>query len=179
MTSEASIYHRVVVPRREQDRTDADRTGRGGVLEPPDTDLLRWGRVMGLIELTAYERVEEALRDAVAAGSLRPGRAGWKAAAEGLSKHVLLGPVPGTIGRNRLSLIIEERVGAWVELAHPAQLRAKRAAVAARLLSPPEPPPTDALERVVGPMRWLLGTCRSGLTLTQSGYLPPARARNC
>lgn len=148
--------------------------GDCGLLEPPDTDLLRWGSVMGLIEVTAYERVEEALHDAVAAGALRPGGAGWKAAADGLSKHVLLGPVPGTIGRNWLSLIIEERVGAWVALAHPAQLRARRVAVADRLLSPPPPPAADALERVVRPMRWLLEACRSGLTLTQSGYLPPA-----
>lgn len=72
----APIYHRLVVPRRKPDRTDGNRTGDRGLLEPPDTDLLKWGGVMGLIEVTAYERVEEALRDAVAAGALRSGRAG-------------------------------------------------------------------------------------------------------
>lgn len=128
---------------------------------------------MGLEELSGYDRVGEILEDAAASGALQPGKQGWKIAVEGLCKSVLLGPAPGTPNRSWLSLIVEERVRMWVAVAHPPELREMRAAVADELLIAPSPPAAQELEAVLQPLRWLLEACRRGVSLTQSGYLPP------
>ena len=145
--------------------------------EPPDTDLLRWGQVMGVREVMAHEQVAAALREATQAGGLMPGTSGSKATAEGLTNSVLLGPAPGEPNRTLLSSIIEERVAIWVDLAHPQALREMRAALAEGLLVEPQPPAHDELESALRPLTWLLESCRAGVTLTQTGYLPPFLVR--
>lgn len=39
---------------------------------------------------------------------------------------------------------------------------------------PPALPGPDEIEQATRPLRWLLERCVDGVTLTQSGYLPPA-----
>lgn len=141
-------------------------------VKPPDTELLEWGTIMGVEELTAYAHLEELLEHAIVAGELRPGTSGWKQGAAALCDRVLQQPVPDAPTRTWLSRVTGERVKTWVDTAHPEQLRLWREAVADCLLVPPEPP--DDLEPVNGPMHWLLEACREGVTATQSEYLPPA-----
>ena len=64
-------------------------------------------------------------------------------------------------------------VDAWIRLAWPDQLRSMRAAVASQIAAAPEAPESGEVRRLTRPMRWLLERCAAGVTLTQSGYLPP------
>lgn len=140
-------------------------------VKPPDTDLLHWGAVMGLEEATAHANLERLLEGAIVAGDFKPGAAGWKASAASLCERALREPAPHASPESWLSVVIRERVDTWIKLGHPERLRAWRARVADRLLAPPEPP--EEPDAVIEPMHWLLTTCRSGVTLTASGYLPP------
>jgi hypothetical protein len=49
----------------------------GSGIEPPDTDLLAWGAVMGLEEACVREQVATALEEAVEDGRLAPGARGF------------------------------------------------------------------------------------------------------
>src|SRR5438552_3523255 len=109
---------------------------------PPDTELLAWGSMMGPEELAAFDHVREVLVQAIASGALRPGTAGWKTAADGLSRLALLGPVPGTPTDSRLQRIHEERLRLWVELASPIALRQLRGRLAP-LIAPEIRPPSE------------------------------------
>jgi hypothetical protein len=50
----------------------------GSGLEPPDTDLLAWGQVMGLEEARVREQVAIALEEATEDGRLAPGSPGFR-----------------------------------------------------------------------------------------------------
>jgi hypothetical protein len=89
----------------------------------------------------------------------------------------LLGPAPGAPTRSRLDLIHEERLGLWVELASPPELRQLRERLVPLILADIEPPSEPELEVVLRPLRWLLEACRDGVTLTQAGYLPTMLVR--
>src|SRR5579875_2275541 len=146
---------------------------RSGV-EPPDTELLEWGSVMGIDEARAYDAVERALGDAVAAGELVPGAARWRTKAVAISEAVLGRPLDLPPGQTLASLVTTERVATWIEGARHGTHRAWRSSVANRLLHPVELPPDPA--RAVEPMRWLLAAASGpdGTALTQAGYLARA-----
>lgn len=145
-------------------------------VKPPDTDLLGWGSVMGMDEVSAYALVEAQLEDAIVAGQLVPGASGWKSHAASLTEEVLLRRAPRAGGRTWQHLILAERRTTWVKTAYPEALRRWRAAHLDLLDGPPDTP--EDLEAVLGPMRWLLQACREGVELTQSGYLPPSIVRD-
>ncbi len=155
--------------RRGFDRYRAASEASG--VKPPTTNLLEWGSLMGMDELSAHAHLEEMLERAIVAGELRPGASGWKASAAALCDRALREPVPDASTDTWLSLVIGERVRTWVSVGRPERLRALRAAVAGRLMVPTEPP--EELEPVIEPIRWLLEACRDGVTATQAGYLPP------
>jgi hypothetical protein len=73
---------------------------RSSGVEPPDTDALAWGTVMGPEEALALESVERALSDAVASGELAPGTKRSKLMAAEITTRVLTTPlVPGRLKR--------------------------------------------------------------------------------
>lgn len=141
-------------------------------VKPPGTELLGWGSIMGFEEASAYAAVEARLEAAIVSGQLAPGASGWRARAAAVCDRFLWEAAPHAPDRSWLSLVTSERIRTWIETGYPERLRAWRAAAAERFQVVPEPP--DDLDPVIGPMRWLLWTCREGVTLTQSGYLPPA-----
>ncbi len=139
---------------------------------PPDTGLLEWGSIMGMDETLAYSHLEGELERAIVSGELDPGAPGWKSRSAALCERALQASIPGAPNRSWFSLVVRERIKAWVDAGRPERLHAWRESVAERLLAPPDPP--EEVEGANGPMRWLLEACRAGVTATQSGYLPPA-----
>ncbi len=147
---------------------------RSGV-EPPDTELLVWGNILGSNEYAASESVEAALEGAIMAGELRPGAAAWRRSAAAVCDRTLLESPAQPGGRTRLQAVLDERVETWIRSGRPDRLKAWRETVGHRAAGDVQLPPD--LATVVAPMRWLLETCRPGITLTQAGYLPPALVR--
>lgn len=146
----------------------ADTSG----VEPMDTELLVWGDVMGVDEVTASAHVERSLERAILDGRLKPGTRGWRQIAVAVCEESLVEPVQDVPTQTWLTLVITERVGSWVDAGRPDRLREMRQAVANHLLAPPEPPPPAEIEAVLAPMRWLLEACHEGVELTHAGYLP-------
>ncbi|MGD0254385.1 MAG: hypothetical protein ABSB99_02305 [Acidimicrobiales bacterium] len=147
--------------------------GASGV-EPPDTPGLAWGSFMGLDESNALDTVERALDDAIAAGNLVPGVAGWRAKAASITEAALTRPLDLPPGQTLAGLVTTERIGTWIDSARHPVHQEWRSSVGNRLLNRVEPPadPVDA----VRPMHWLLelGAAQGGAELTQSNYLARA-----
>ncbi len=143
-------------------------------IEPPDTETLQWGSILGADELRALETVERALSDAIAAGQLAPGARGWKIAAAAITERVLTSPLDVPPGQTLANLVTTERVGTWIDLARHPTHQKWRSTVANRLLHPIEPPASPAT--AIAPMTWLLELAAAprGAALTQSHYLAKA-----
>jgi hypothetical protein len=153
-------------------RSRAARSASG--VEPPDTNLLAWGEVIGMEEAVARQAVERALEQAITAGDLRPGKGGWRLVAAEVCTRTLLARAGDGSDGTILQAALDERVDAWVNLARPPALKAWRERL--RAWSWPDVGPSD-VAAAVAPMRWLLDACAEGAALTQAGYLPPAMAR--
>jgi hypothetical protein len=138
-------------------------------VDPPDTELVQWGSVMGIDEATAQEAVERALETAIAAGELNPGTRGWKQIAQRICDRTLIRPLHDPGGQTLLTRLVTERTEWWIDAARVAAHRRMRDHVSRRLLTP-IPAPAD-VETVIAPMRWLLDHAAAGATLTQSDYL--------
>lgn len=143
-------------------------------VEPPNTELLVWGSIMGVDEVHALDIVERALGDAIATGELLPGAPRWHAKAVSITEAVLSRPLDLPPEQTLGGLVTTERIRTWIDAARHPVHQEWRSAVANRLLHPIEPPsnPSDA----VGPMRWLLERAAEpgGTELTQSNYLARA-----
>lgn len=142
-------------------------------VEPPDTDILAWGSIMGVDEATACDAVERALGEAIRAGELVPGTTRWRSKAQSICEKVLTDPLEFPPGQTLASLVITERVGSWVDPARHPVLKDWRSSVANRLLNP-IPPPLDP-SGAIAPVRWLLelASTKAGARLTASNYLEP------
>jgi hypothetical protein len=138
-------------------------------VDPPDTDLVQWGTVMGIDEATAQEAVERALEAAISSGELDARAKGWKQIAQRICDRTLTKPLHDPGGQTLLTRLVTERTEWWIDAARVTAHRRMRDDVSRRLLTP-IPPPAD-LETVIAPMRWLLEHAAAGATLTQSGYL--------
>jgi hypothetical protein len=134
--------------------------------DPPDTDLLVWGSVMGLDEAGLRSALARVLEQAVDTGMYLPGRSGWRHTQANLVEAWLGTPAIVHAGRTPLEVIHAERRDAWLRNLGPAV----RDLVEPLLAAPPAPVPADP----AGPLRWLLERVGDGLDLTQAGYLPTA-----
>jgi hypothetical protein len=142
-------------------------------VEPPDTDVLSWGTVLGPYEADALETAERALGDAVASGELTPGGPRAEPTARRITERILTTPLDLPPGQTHVGLVNTERISHWIELARDPVLSEWRASIANRVLNPivVEDPETAA-----APVRWLLELCAQpdGVPLSQSGFLPRA-----
>ena len=134
--------------------------------DPPDTDLLAWGSVMGIDEAGLRSALARVLEHAVDTGVYLPGRSGWRYTQANLVEAWLGTPAIVHAGRTPLEVIHAERREAWLRGLGPAVRKLVEPLAAA----PPEPVPADP----AGPLRWLLERVGDGLDLTQAGYLPTA-----
>lgn len=152
----------------------------GSGIEPPDTDLLAWGQVMGLEEARVREQVATALEEAIEAGRLSPGARGFRRHQAEVARAALHGPWDGDDGRSRLEAVRDERLERWLQRG-PAGGSDERQAIvdpiAAAIAEEPPAIEPDAARSALEPTLWLLEQAEDGIALTQTGALNRALVR--
>lgn len=161
---------------------------RASGIEPPGTDAFGWSTVMGMEELGCHVDVSNALEAAIASGELRPGTAGWRARAIGITERTLeeqVRPMEETDGspHRRSDLVLAERIRSWRGSHQHEQLVEWRCRAADTFLDSgvpvaPPVPGIDSIEAALAPMTWLLMACGDGVKPTAAGYLPSALVRD-
>jgi hypothetical protein len=149
-----------------------DRSG----IEPPDTDLLAWGQVVGFEEARVRERVATALEEAIEGGRLSPGSAGFRRRQAEVANAALQEPWDGSDARSRLDAVQAERLERWLERGS-AERRAiieRVADIVAAVAPRIEPSVAGA---ALEPALWLLERAHHGIALTQTGALNRALVR--
>jgi hypothetical protein len=142
-------------PRRLRELLDASG------LEPPDTERLARGPVMGPVEADARDRATEALELAFEAGERRAARA--------IVADVLAEPaVEGT----RPDAVHAERLDRW-----RGRGSQRRTAILDRVAGSLRAPVAVEAGDAVDPARWLLERGASGIALTQTGALARSLVR--
>jgi len=152
----------------------------GSGIEPPDTDLLAWGQVMGLEEARVREQVATALEEAIEDGRLAPGSAGFRRRQAEVVSLALHEPSDGGDGRSRLDAVHAERLERWIERGRTrgsAERRAILAPVVGLLAADPPQVHPETARAAVAPALWLLERAQHGIVLTQTGALNRALAR--
>ena len=135
-------------------------------IEPPDTPLLAWSSVMGLVEAQAREDVAYELEIALEAGTLAPGTAGFKRHQAEIVADVLT--------HDRLESIHAERLECWRD-DHRSPTRTAIVDRVADTLA--RPPVTADVSHATVVARWLLDRAVDGIALTQTGALNRALVR--
>jgi hypothetical protein len=149
-------------------------------LEPPDTELLVWGSMMGLVEARVRELVALALEEAVEDRRLSPGSPGSRRRRAEVADAVLGETWEDDETLTRLAAVHAERVERWLHFGHTRGGMERRAIVerAADTVSHEQPTIEPALARqALAPALWLLGRARNGIGLTQTGALNRAFVR--
>lgn len=157
----------------ERGRLLARKAAQRSGIEPPGTEALTWGQVMGPAEAVALEAVADTLELAVAAEELVPGARGWRDRQTEITIAVLAAPRPELGGRSLYDGVLDERLGGWVRGAGSTTRSAILAPLAARLRDPVELPAAAPGRSLLRPLDWLLTEVGDGLALTAAGYLPP------
>lgn len=153
-----------------------DRSG----IEPPDTDRLAWGHVMGLEEARVREQVAIALEEATEDGRLVPGSPGFRRRQAEVASAALLEPWSDDDGQSRLDAVHAERLERWLERGRTrgsAERRTILAPVAAVVAADAPPVEEEATRDAVAPALWLLERADDGIALTQTGALNRALVR--
>jgi hypothetical protein len=151
-------------------------------IEPPDTELLAWGQVMGLEEARAHDQVAVALEEAIEDGRLSPGSRGFRRAQAEVADAALHEPWDGNDGRTRLEVIhaecmeMERRIRRG-NTRGSDQRRALIDPIVALLQAPTQALDPDACRDALAPALLLLERASDGLALTQTGALNRALVR--
>ncbi|AAZ54527.1 hypothetical protein JCM3263A_05370 [Thermobifida fusca] len=149
-----------------------ERSMRSSGVIPPDLPELTWGTALGNAEIEAYRETSAVLELAIAAGEVRPGTRGWRAAQEERARSFLT--QPDHHGLSYLDKIRQERVAEWLaSRSHPHRehLLPLRGQLTAGVDMPRNA--ADAL----APVQRLLDYAADGIALTQIGYISPAVVR--
>lgn len=157
----------------DRGRTAVRRAIQRSGIEPPDTELLTWGAVMGTTEAYALETVADRLELSVVAGTLQPGSRGWRDQQAEIAIGVLTTSDPRLGGAAPYERILDERMNAWVRGPGSTTRSALLAPLAQRLRAPVEVPMASPARAMLRPLDWLLAEIGDGLALTAAGYLPP------
>ena len=96
-----------------------DRSGS----EPPDTELLAWGQVMGIDEAGAREQVATALEEAIEDGRLTPGTSGFRRRQAQVCAAALREPAQEGSDVTLLDAVHAERTQAGMPMAGPSVAR--------------------------------------------------------
>lgn len=159
-------------PRRFRQLLDASG------IEPPDTDALSWGSVMGWEEARVRDLLALELEEAIEKSSLAPGEPGFRRRQAELVARALGEPY-GNEGLTRLEAVHAERMQRWLECGHTRGSRERRAIVERVAATVARPPGIDkaAARGAVAPALWLLEQTEEGIGLTQTGALNRALVR--
>jgi hypothetical protein len=141
-------------------------------VEPPDTDALHWGSVMGMVEAGVFEMASSDLERALAEGAFTPGARGWKRAQAEVMRRFLTTPLHSLDERTPQAAVWEERRQHWAEPPGRPLRKAFLHHVSEQMRRPPDTPiaPGDHHPQ---PLLRLLEIAGTGPALTQAGYLPP------
>ncbi len=157
----------------KDDRTAYRRALSGSGIEPPDTEALTWGAVMGVEEFDANGHVAVTFERALVDGVLVPGARGWRALQRQLTVAALGEQVPEHPGaQDWWSLVTTTRTVRWIEQRRSPRRRQLIARWETRLLQPTDPPPEVA--SVVAPLRRLV-SATGGDWLNSGGVDPGQR----
>jgi hypothetical protein len=166
----------------EEEQAEADKLLREALdasgLEPPDTEALEWGMVMGLEEARFQREVALELERAVEDGRLVLSEGGFKRRQAELVIDLLRRPRPELEGRSALDVVHGERLERWTE--HGSAERRELVSAVAPLLQDAGPDAIPGLDtdRALGSLVWLLDAAAdNGLALTQTGALNRALVR--
>lgn len=157
----------------DRGRTVVRRAMQRSGIEPPDTELLTWGSVMGPVEAAALEAVADRLELAAAVGDLVPGSRGWRDAQAEIAVDVLMAPRMDTGGDCLYDGILDERLAHWVRGPRSTTRGGLLAPLEASLREPVDPGMAAPARALLRPLDWLLTEISEGLALTAAGYLPP------
>lgn len=149
-------------------------------IDPPDTDVLEWGAVMGLEEAHARDEAALALEEALEDGRLAPGERGFERHQAELARAALRDSNGAGTEVTRLEAVRAERLERWLARGFTrgsAERRAIVGRVAAAVRSQPAPIGRRGAEEAVAPALWLLGKAEEGIALTQTGALNRALVR--
>jgi hypothetical protein len=160
-------------------RTFRDLLDSSGI-EPPDTDQLAWGSVMGFEEARVREQVATALEEAIECGDLTPGGRGFARHQAEVAKAALREPWDGEDGRSRLRAVQDERLEGWLQRGPGGRADARRALldpIAAAVSAEPPAIDSDGARSALEPTLWLLEQGNDGIGLTHTGALNRALVR--
>ncbi len=157
----------------DRGRTVVRRALQRSGIEPPDTELLTWGTVMGPVESQALEAVADRLELAVAVGDLLPGSRGWRDQQAEIALDALMTPRPELAGDAFYDGIMDERLNHWVRGPRSTTRGGLLAPLESALREPVDPGMAAPARALLRPLDWLLTEISDGLALTAAGYLPP------
>jgi hypothetical protein len=157
----------------DRGRTVVRRAMQRSGIEPPDTELLTWGSVMGTTEGQALEAVADRLELAVAVGDLAPGARGWRDQQAEITLDVLMTPRMELAGEALYDGILDERLDHWVRGPRSTTRGGLLAPLELALREPADPGMAAPARALLRPLDWLLTEISDGLALTAAGYLPP------
>jgi len=151
----------------------------GSGLEPPDTDLLAWGQVMGPVEAGVREQVSIALEEAIEDGRLTLGAAGFRRRQAQVADAALREPCDWVDVMTRLEAVQAERLERWLD---PRSRRGPErcvivGSVAAMIGAGARRIDPESARAAVGPALWLLDRAQDAIALTQTGALSRAFVR--
>lgn len=154
----------------EAHRLAAEAQRTSGVI-PPDTDTLTFGAVMGGEEARLRAEVSRLLERAIVDGRLGSSARGFAPTAGRLVEEFLRTPSEEYDGDAPAAVVRRERAAIWAHQIGPAELWER---LLPELEAEPVVPPN--VEASLAPATALLEELAGGVTLTKSGYLPPALA---
>jgi hypothetical protein len=157
----------------DRGRSSLRRAMQRSGIEPPDTELVTWGSVMGTVEALAIETVADRLELAVAAGDLQPGARGWRDRQTEITLEVLNRRRPELDGVCLFDAILEERLDEWIRGPRSTTRSGLLAPLEFRLRDEVDPGMAAPARALLKPLDWLLTEIGDGLALTAAGYLPP------
>lgn len=157
----------------DRGRSSMRRAMQRSGIEPPDTERVTWGSVMGAAEALAIETVADRLELAIAVGDLQPGARGWRDQQTEFTLDVLARPRADLDGMTLYDAILDERLDEWIRGPRSSTRSALLAPLEFRLREPVEAPMAAPARVLLKPLDWLLTEVGDGLTLTAAGYLPP------
>ena len=153
-----------------------DRSG----IEPPDTELLAWGSVMGLEEARVRDQVATALEQAIEDGRLSSGTPGFRRRQAEIADAALHEPSDAETAGSRLEAVRSERIERWVRRGNTRGSVERGAIiepVAALIAVEPASVDPDDARTALAPAVWLLEQATYGIALTQTGALNRALVR--
>jgi hypothetical protein len=145
-------------------------------VEPPDTDDLAWGAIMGTVELTVFEAAAIALEDALAAGEFTPGTRSWKRTQAEVMRRFLTRRVHWLDERTPQAAVWEERERTWAEGDLVRPLRRSLIEGVREQIVRPHAAPARAADGL-RPLVRIIEIAGARPSLTQAGYLSPATVR--